>query len=231
MSREVNSDFTELVTYFSEYKLKNVFENINSRGKISMIHKRYYSFMCLVYCLYHFSKEKIDANSLERLQEASSDLGTAMFMVINGAYKPANLMMRSYIENSLKSIGCLLNPSILEEKSLFKVIEQTGEHPVFKKNPLLHETLKAEYSSLCSHVHTATVKEMAHIKALNVFPEIDLVKIDNISKVIDKVVKTMISTIIRIFPDVFFSFAPEYREKILLSLTSAQRASLYSLSD
>ncbi|HCD8803732.1 TPA: hypothetical protein NED56_005151, partial [Escherichia coli] len=108
---------------------------------------------------------------------------------------------------------------------------QTGEHPVFKKNPLLHETLKAEYSSLCSHVHTATVKEMAHIKALNVFPEIDLVKIDNISKVIDKVVKTMISTIIRIFPDVFFSFAPEYREKILLSLTSAQRASLYSLSD
>ncbi|WP_050135345.1 hypothetical protein [Yersinia intermedia] len=114
---------------------------------------------------------------------------------------------------------------------MFKVIERTGEHPVFKENPLLYETLKAEYSSLCSHVHTATVKEMAHIKALNVFPEIDLVKIDSISKVIDKVIKTMISTIIIIFPDTFFSFALEYREKILLSLTSAQRASLHSLSD
>ncbi|CNI40269.1 Uncharacterised protein [Yersinia intermedia] len=98
MSRELNSDFTELVTYFSEYKLKNVFENNDSRGKISMIHKRYYSFMCLVYCLYHFSRGKIDANSMERLQEASSDLGTTMFMVINGAYKPANLMMRSCLK-------------------------------------------------------------------------------------------------------------------------------------
>lgn len=133
MSRELKNDFDELVTYFSEYKLKNVFENENSRGKISMIHKRYYSFMCLVYCLYHFSKEKIDSSSMERLQEASSDLGTTMFMVINGAYKPANLMMRSCIENFLKSIGCLLDLSILEEKSLYKVIERTGEHPVFKK--------------------------------------------------------------------------------------------------
>lgn len=72
---------------------------------------------------------------------------------------------------------------------------------------------------------------MAHIKALNVFPEIDLIKIDNISKVIDKVIKTMILTIILISPDTFFSFALEYREKILLSLTPAQRASLHSLSD
>lgn len=231
MSRELSRDFDELIGYFSGYSLINVFSEERFRTKISMIHKRYYSFMCLVYCLHHLSKHKIDDGYIGRLKETSSDLGTAMFLIINGAYKPANLMMRSCIENFIKSVGCLIDASILEEKSLFKVIERSGKHPVFVTSFSLYETLKTEYSLLCSHVHTATEREMAHIKALNVFPEVDLSKIETLSKTIDKVVKSMILTTVTINSDVFFSFASEYREKILISLTPSQRAKLYSLND
>ncbi|OUC37147.1 hypothetical protein BJP35_2412 [Enterobacter sp. J49] len=231
MSRELNKDFIELVNHFSEYKIVGIFGNEKTKGKISMIHKRYYSLMSLVYCLFHFSRNKVDVKAMERLQETSSDLGTAMFLVINGAYKPANLMMRSCIENFIKSIGCLIDSSILEEKSLFKVIQRTGEHSIFEQNPHIYEILKKEYSSLCSHVHTATKKEMAHIKALNVFPEIDIASIDSLSKVIDKTVKSMIIIVIKMYRDAFFSFASEYREKILISLTPAQRAELHSYNE
>lgn len=228
MSRELKKDFDELISSFSQYTLKSVFEDTEILGKFSMMHKRYYSFMCLVYCLHHLSKNKINASSMARLKESSSDLGTSMFLVINGAYKPANLMMRSCIENFIKSVGCLFDESILEEKSLFKVIERTGAHPVLGKNPKLYEVLKTEYSSLCSYVHTATEKEMAHVKALNVFPKVDPAKVDMLSGTIDKVIKSMIMICIFINNDTFFSFASEYREKILISLSPTQRAVLHS---
>jgi len=228
MSRDVKSDFDEFISFFSQYSLRDVFKDKALLAKFSLIHKRYYSFMCLVYCLHHLSSEDINEDAMHRLKESSSDLGTSMFLIINGAYKPANLMMRSCIENFIKSIGCLIDDSILQEKSVFKVIDNTGKHPVVVSNSAFYETLKTEYSRLCSYVHTATEKEMTHMKALNAFPTVDISKVEPFSKSIDKIVKSMICLTISIYPGVFFSFASEYRDKILLSLSSSQRALLHS---
>lgn len=231
MSRDVKDDFNELIDFFSQYSLKDIFKDKELLAKISLVHKRYYSFMCLVYCLHHLTDESMDENSMLRLKESSSDLGTSMFLIINGAYKPANFMIRSCIENFVKSIGCLTNPSILQEKSVFKVIDYAAEHPVIVTNFSFYQTLKTEYGLLCSHVHTATEKEMAHMKALNVFPTVDIKKVEPLSKTIDSIVKSMIYIIICINSQVFFSLASEYRDKILISLTAAQRASLHSPSE
>ncbi|ENR0206280.1 TPA: hypothetical protein ACIX5J_004950 [Escherichia coli] len=227
MSRDIKLDFDELVGFFSNYSLKDVFKDKTLLAKVSLIHKRYYSFMCLVYCLQHLPSENMDNNAMLRLKESSSDLGTSMFLIINGAYKPANLMMRSCIENFIKSIGCLIDVSILEEKSVFKVIDTAGKHPVVVTNYSFYETLKAEYSSLCSHVHTATEKEMTQMKALNAFPTVDQNKVAPLSNSIDKIVKSMIYITISLYSNIFFSFASEYREKVLVSLTAAQKASLH----
>lgn len=231
MSRDVKKDFDELVNFFSEYSLKNTLKDRELLAKISLIHKRYYSFMCLVYCLHHLQSESMDENSMLRLKESSSDLGTSMFLIINGAYKPANFMIRSCIENFIKSIGCLTDPSILQEKSVFKVIDHAAEHPVIASNFSFYQTLKTEYGLLCSHVHTATEKEMTHMKALNIFPTVDINKVESLSKTIDSLVKSMIYIVISMYPRIFFSFAAEYRDKILISLTAAQRASLHSPSE
>lgn len=228
MSRDMRNDFNEFICFFSNYNLKSVFDDKSLLGKFSLIHKRYYSFMCLVYCMHHFSKDQVNENAMLRLRESSSDLGTSMFLIINGAYKPANLMMRSCIENFIKSVGCLVDASVLQEKSLYKVIDNSGKHPVLGKNRKLYENLKTEYGLLCSHVHTATEKEMAHVNALNVFPTITADKIEELSIVIDKIVKSMIYITICIYPGIFFSLATEYREKILDSLTASQRASLHT---
>jgi len=227
MSRDVRDDFDELVNFFSKYSLDNTFKDSDYVSKISLIHKRYYSFMCLVYCLHHLPGEEIDVNAMHRLKESSSDLGTAMFLIVNGAYKPANFMMRSCIENFIKSIGCLTDASILTEKSVHKVIDYAAKNAVIERNFDFYQTLKSEYASLCSHVHTATEKEMEHMKALNVFPTIDVGKVRNLSISIDRLVKAMIYLTICLHQQVFFSFASEYREKILISLTAAQKASLH----
>lgn len=231
MSRDMRNDFNEFISFFSNYNLKKVFDDKDILGKFSLIHKRYYSFMCLVYCIHHFSKDKIDENSMLRLRESSSDLGTAMFLIINGAYKPANLMMRSCIENFIKSVGCLIDASVLEEKSLYKVIDKSGEHPVLEKNRKFYDDLKTEYAVLCSHVHTATEKEMVHVNALNVFPTMMADKTQTLSAIIDKTIKSMIYITICIHPGLFFSLATEYRDKILDSLTASQRASLHTPQD
>jgi len=225
MARDIPTDFYELLSFFEEYSLK---ESIQDEGFISAIkpvHKSYFSFLSFVYGMCFINDEKIAIQIIDRMKESSSDLGTVIFLLANGAYKPANLMARSAIENFMKSFAFMVDEKSLDEKSLFNLIDTAGKFSMFSERDLKikFDELKGFYAVLCSHVHTATIQEMAHISALNTLPTFNNAKCLALSNTIVKSVNAMIYIYIWVFRDEFFCLPEPHRANILSVMTKPQR--------
>ena len=74
LSREIRRDFDDLISFFRTYSIDESLSNNAFEQSVSMIHKRHYSFMCLIYCLSNGGC--LDDKVSDRLKESSSDLNS-----------------------------------------------------------------------------------------------------------------------------------------------------------
>ncbi len=126
----------------------------------------------------------------EYILESLSDLGNCIFLLINGAYKAAKLMLRSSIETFFKGVTSDSLPNVLTEKRVFKIFDDIKELPLFiagEKKSCFDELLLV-YSELCRDTHTATIKNMQKISALNYFPSKDMSLVNDIENNFSKLV-------------------------------------------
>lgn len=225
MAREIPTDFNELLSFFESYSLKDNIADKEFVEALKPVHKCYYSFISFVYGMNFIGDSKIPEQIIDRMKESSSDLGTVILLLVNGAYKPANLMTRSAIENFMKALAYMVDEKSLTEKSLFSLIDTAERFSMFSEADLkvkFHE-LKSFYGILCAHVHTATIQQMEHISALNTLPKFDKDKHLSLSKLLVKTVNAIIYIYIWIFRVEFFSLAESHRKNILEVMTAAQR--------
>lgn len=221
MAREINADFSELLAFFESYSLKDHI----IKEEFKSLHKNYYCFLSFVYGVILSGEHKIPDQVIERMRETSSDLGTVILLLANGSYKPANLMSRSAIENFMKALAFMVDEKSLSEKSLFNLIDTAENFNMLTEKDLKDKfnQLKSYYGSLCAHVHTATIKEMEHISALNTLPRFDKVKHQSLSKIIINIVNAMLYIYIWIFRNAFFSLSEPLRSVVLTVMTKEQR--------
>lgn len=175
MTREIKGDFDKLVKFINEYNLSKIIDD-DFKVYLSQMHKKYYAMLLFVTEL-NSLKDKNGNNILENKQkefilETISDLGNAVFLIINGAYKPSRLILRSAIETFLKGFSIKIIIDIDKEKKIYKMFDRISDISFFEEptNKEFFNILKQLYSKLSKDIHTADINHMQHTSTLNYFP-------------------------------------------------------------
>jgi hypothetical protein len=131
MARDVAKDFSQLKEFVANYSLTEQSADNQYESLLSRQHKLYHSLLTLLAELVHQNwhpllVEDIRGSSVnqvfrERWLEFSSDIGSALFAWIHGAYKGARLLLRSGIENVIKAFGILEDDKVLTLKNTVPV--------------------------------------------------------------------------------------------------------------
>ncbi|MXS19890.1 hypothetical protein [Pseudomonas oryzihabitans] len=212
MSREIKTDFEEVLSFFENYKADSVLKNEDACENIKKMHSVYYATLTTLSSLVHINAKVPNLSNAEileghqdsfwnYLEEIVSELGSTIFLTINGCYKAAKLTLRSSLENFFKLVGSINYNKIYSIKSTYEVIDKSGESVYFSGVPgkSIFDNLKNEYAKLCAAVHTANIEEMQTISSLGYFPHIDLKELSKISSLYVLLSKNYISMLSLIF--------------------------------
>jgi len=215
MSRGIKEDFERLKDFLKSYSLFVTFEDKYFVELLSIQHKRYFALLTIVAEMKHQEINPIPKSVqdyaalnkffLDYIAETVSDLGSALFVWIHGAYKVARLSLRSAIENFLKAIGIIEYPNIINTKNTYEVIDIAGRLKIFNgnNNKLMFDDLNNIYSILCATVHTATIQQMEHISAIGYFPHFDPNTAKEYEEIFFKVSQIFTSILCLMFKDCY----------------------------
>lgn len=187
MGKYTNEDADKLIQYFKEYELGSIFLNEKFVGAYKIVHKKALGYLVLFAELekQNASNKKWEELSIFYLKESVSDVLQSVFTWVNGAYKAADLLLRSSIENFNKAIIGNKNSDVYKEKSVYKIFDMAAQideyHIVIGKETLV-VVLHKIYGELCKTTHTATKDNMEHITALNLLPKFEIKKTTQFKK-------------------------------------------------
>lgn len=200
------------------------------------MHKRYFAFLALHHELLvedgytvNLPKEQSEIFKF-RIGEVLSELGTILFLSVHGCYKAAKLVMRSSIENFSKAVGCLVDIEIVNETSVYKVIETALSHNVFfkkgrsrKKLPIW-EVLYA--MRRCAHCIN---KNMQTIECVGNFPISDFQAFNFLADSFIKLINVLTSILIKIEPNIFHKAHHSRKDLISLILSNEDKRLIHQL--
>lgn len=234
--REINQDFIELQKFINEYKILNLVPGSEFNDVLKKMHKRYFAFLALHHELL-IDNGYIDNLPMEqqeifkyRISEVLSELGTILFLSVHGCYKAAKLVMRSSIENFSKAVGCLVNINIVNETSVYKVIEIALSHNVFSETAMSEKNyLNEKYSRLCEDVHTASVSNMQTIECIGNFPISDFQLFNLLGDSFIKLINVFTAILIKIEPNTFHRAHHSRKDLIALILSNEDKRIIHQL--
>ncbi len=240
MSRDVKDDFEKLVKFVGEYQLTNSLAKEKFIDLLSAQHKRYYA---LLTCIEEFSFQQIapipssSPKCTERneefydiLIESISDMGNSLFAWIHGGYKMSSVILRSSVENFLKAVGIIECQDINKIKNVYEVIDKAESISFYTNevNKLFFNNLKLIYTELSGVVHTATIKQMEHLSALDYFPHFDHSKAEKAATRFTKVANSYLATLCLMFKECYLCMHFRNRDIILEVLVPEAKARLLS---
>lgn len=187
MSREIKSDFEELLSFIKDYQLGDIDSHPNYVRQLSAFHKKYYAYLIYIAELNSTKRDENAPNELQFLYlfESCSDCGTALFNIIHGSRKSSKLLLRCSIENFLRGLLISDIPDIQSETNLYSFFQKIKASGVISDNPTLMKCyirIHQIYKELCADVHTAGEANMAHISSLNHFPDYNSDIISDVTK-------------------------------------------------
>ena len=231
MIRSIKDDYSALLMFIGDYSIKDTYDANFLDLVIKPMHRSYYSALVMCAELQHQKIKppmSLTSNHEEQeqlfwlhLSECFSELGSSFFLVINGCYKASGQVLRSSIENFVKSIGGLDNIGINKIKNVYEVFERSSAAGFFSleygKEAFGGATKL--YSELCSTVHTGTPKDMQKISALGDFPVVDLDKAVYVKNIYTNIVTIYVSTLSVMFAEAFHKTHHTNRDIVQESLS------------
>lgn len=171
---------TELSDFLSQYGLNGKLDP-SLLAQVKSSFKRYYT--VLIWQPYFSRSKNWGATAKVRAQfndfftEAVSDLAQSLLIASQGMYKPANLILRSSLENYFRCCIIEEGKDVGSFKTVFDLIDRgVKQAKVAKSTPvglLCFQQMRSEYTKLCKHVHTSDKLHMAHTNLLGLFPRYD----------------------------------------------------------
>lgn len=229
MSRLIQYDFDKLIRYLKDYNLNQVISDSRFNDNAKCIHRK-------LYALLIFNSEMevqnffsdYDDNLKYYFQEIGSDLILAFFCWVNGAYKPAELQLRSSIENFIKSLLYAKNPSIISVKNVFEIFDFAAQSNIFNNSVCIHyfSELKSEYSALCAFVHSSPQK-LSQYNALVSLPTYDALNAIEFCTHYKKILNNMLSTLYYTYYDNIYKMHEQNRDLFLQGLLKSDKAKIY----
>lgn len=192
MNRLIQNDYDKIVGFFNDYSLKEISTNEYFNVQSKNMHRKLYS---LILFINEMKKQNTDYEYISNVAflyfcDVAADLIMSYFCWINGAYKPAELQLRSSIESFLKAVSYDEKPQIITLKNVYEVFDlsldtNSFSNEICKKK---YDLLKDTYSKLCATAHGALDK-LSDIGALIKFPEYDVtlakVVVNNFERIIN----------------------------------------------
>jgi len=221
MSRRLSEDFEKLNAFLVNYTLSSYITCQLQINECKAMHKKMYGLMIFNAELVSQSKYTYFSKFLE---EMSSDLLLSLFNWIQGMYKPAKLELRCAIENFIKALLSLTDPSIVEEKSLYEIfdIAKTDKHFQTEYGKTCIELLRNDYSSLCGTVHSDPL-QMHSTSALNLLPQYNLDLSKDLVKLYTRVVENSLGILYINYPATVDMMHPENKKDFLDSLSKTTK--------
>jgi hypothetical protein len=175
--RPVDLSFDELLTFLEAYKLSGIALDDKLRADLKSAYRRYKTLLIWHHYLTHSAAWETNAQRralfLDFHTECVSDAAQSILIAAQGMYKPAHLILRSSVENHFKCIGILHGINVAAINSVFALVDAVKDTAVAKSTSAGRnhfQWLRAEYTRLCDHVHTANQLHMAKTNLLGVFP-------------------------------------------------------------
>ena len=240
MVRIVSEDFKELKDFINSYSLVPVYKDTKYIELLSHIHKRYFALLVFLSELekdcysYIQSAYKLDEQSKTKLvnysKEAVSDLGLALFNWTHGAYKSSRLLIRSSIENMIRALCVLEEPSICDITVTHILLEKASLLKIFNRPSALSNLrdLKGNYTDLCSDVHTADISNMQHLSALEYFPAFDREKAGKTAELFAQVAQRLLISLSLCFREFLFRMHHSNLDSIFLSLPQGIKEEIHN---
>lgn len=229
MNRLLQNDFERLITYFNEYDLKEIASKEAFKRNSKIIHRKLYAFLVLTNEL---EEQGIlsDENNIFKMyfKEIGSDLILSFFCWVNGAYKPAELQLRSSIENFTKAFVYSELPQILQIKSVYEIFDSASSSNVFcNKICSKHfKGLRNEYTFLCAFVH-GHIDTLTQNDALIKLPEYNDFSANEFCKHFQNILNQMLSIGYFTFFYNVFRMHVTNRELFLQGLTKKDKSEIY----
>ena len=226
MGKYTSDDADKLIQYFRQYTLEGVFLNEEFIDEYRKVHKKALGYLILL-CEMEKQNEScnyMDERSIFYLRESVSDALQALFAWVNGAYKGADLLLRSSIENFNKAIIGKDNVGVYTEKSVYKIFgmaELLNCYQLMIGKEKIVEVLHRIYGELCKSTHTATSANMEHITALNMLPKFEKTKTVEFKKKYELLIDTylgfflgnyreVVEGMYRCNADIFYEVLPKH---------------------
>lgn len=220
MTREVTTDFNQVIDFIKNYNLTDIESEKDFTDLLKNLHKHYYAYLTLVWGLHY--QNAYNTQTDERLIESCSDIAHVLFLMAHGAYKPANLILRSSIENFIKGIGVIQDPTILTEKSVYKIFDSAKNFKLCELDNFtdLCNQLNTHYTHLCSVTHTATYNEMEHLSSLASLPKFDKSKAETLKNISVKILKIYIKILVFSYRIDFMKMDFRHRDNVMNVLSA-----------
>ncbi|RON01306.1 hypothetical protein [Pseudomonas brassicacearum] len=232
MTRECTHDFTALQDYISNYSIA---ENLSDRSYVDAMksmHKCYFSAITW-HAEISSRKEEINAEIQTftsdvwlRISETVSDLGASLFNWINGSYKTSRIMLRAGIENFIRAVGAIEDPTQLKEKNVFKLFESSASLEIFNKHAAIKGSfsqLHADYKILCGDTHTASFENMDQLSSLDGLPVYRKKKAGETKDIFVRTTKNLTLMICLLFNKFFHTMHHRNQENILNTVTKSMK--------
>jgi len=234
MVRDIRDDFESLRGFVANYDLSRHLENLQYVQLLSSLHKRYFALLTLGAEMSHqaLATTADDAQNQEfdqRFRETVSDLGSALFAWLHGAYKPARVVLRSGIENFIKAVGSVEYPEVVSMKKVWEIFDLVSELTFYKASNGHRElflTLTSYYSDLNFDVHTATSDEMQLVSALGHFPHFDSAQAADFEVTYRGAVDAMVTTLCLMYPNFYRQMHFRNRDIVIVSFSAAAKLEL-----
>jgi hypothetical protein len=225
--REVNDDFTKLLDHINNFKLDN-FQSEDNQKFLKSAHKEYFSYL-------HFEAQflkRLESNNLKYEQqifskndfnlnlfiEAKSDLSLGFFCSLNGTYKPANMLIRSSIENIIRFLGGIFDKRCESTTSISELFELAKKIPFFQVNKEHLNVLISNYKHLCRHTHSCP-SAMAKISSISQFPRFEMALMKEWKNTFSSIIKCIISLFLKFDRSIYIDAHYKTKEAIGLCLS------------
>jgi len=199
----------ELLNFLSEFNLAEILKHQQLKDRIVRTFRFYYPLLLLENELSVHpqwpQKSKVEQFQLY-LREAISDICQAIVLTASGFYKPAQLTLRSGLENWLRCLGLAEDQVVLTLKSVFELIELVKSIPAISDNKFAKEyfsTLRNRYALLCGFVHTSNASHMALTTVAGAYPRYLKTEAAETFSAIDEVCSRMVYLFCIIAPKTF----------------------------
>lgn len=234
MSRRIKEDWDNLLAYLNDYSLSDLAQDAVFKEAISACHKKYYSYLVFVLQAKNLIDNKayivnMSSKQYDYLRESCSDMGQTFFLIFHGCYKGAKLLLRSSIENFIKSVCMDEKTNIDGSKSVYEIFEYAKDSVTFQgEKQLLFHNIHNAYSNLCQDVHTANINHMEHITALRKYPNLEKDKIGEVKNLLVTISQDFVTLLCLKYNQFFHAIDYENKEIIMNGILKDYRKAVHN---